>query len=386
MPVYVTAISFSSLCQRAYAFFGEFLKFSAPTSLFFSCFFIPAILSSVTHAYAVKQSVSVFSTYPSEALLESCYSQQKLPHSPPIDRDNTNLCFEDAISPDSFINVLSESGEFDNLLPYGEGSDYELLIANVGAAPHEHQQYATQFAEFTLQWRGIEIDSSLFDSSVDTRDGDNKENADIGKETKRLISRWLQHVRQTGLFTSKYLFDALEASNYDAALQVPDTVGEFTKLDTQLFPDPFSGVITRYTHPNYEDALVDVTVFPFIGQLSITENELLPKQLESDLQRARATAERQKLTLSQISPASPYAVNGELVGWKLGLSAASDNLPTIYATTYVFRQQDKIVKVSTTFPPDFSDNIVNQLIVKIQVPQESVMMKKVRAMLLDTQR
>lgn len=386
MPVYVAAISFSSLCQRAHAFFGEFFKLSAPTSLFFSCFFIPTMLSSVAHAYAVNQRVSVFSTYPSEALLQSCYSQQKPTHSPPIDTDSSNLCFEDAISPDSFINVLSESGEFNNLLPYGEGSDYELLIANVGAAPHEHQQYATQFAEFTLQWRGIEIDSSLFDSGVETRDGDNKENTDIGKETKRLISRWLQHVRQTGLFTSKFLFDALEASNYDVALQVPDTVGEFKKLDTQLFPDPFSGAITRYTHPDYEDALVDVTVYPFIGQLSTTENELLPKQLESDLQRARATAERQKLTLSQISPASPYAVNSQLVGWKLGLSAASDNLPTIYATTYVFRQQDKIVKVSTTFPPDFSDNIVNKLIVEIQVPQESVMMKKVRDMLLDTQR
>ena len=39
-----------------------------------------------------------------------------------------------------------------------------------------------------------------------------------------------------------------------------------------------------------------------------------------------------------------------------------------------------------TFPPDFSDNIVNQLIVNIEVPQESEMMKKVRSLLFESAR
>ena len=86
---------------------------------------------------------------------------------------------------------------------------------------------------------------------------------------------------------------------------------------------------------------------PFLDQLSSDENELLPKQLESDLQRASATADLQQLTLSQISTASRYEVNSALRGWRLGLSAASETSPTIYATTYVFKLQDKIVKVST---------------------------------------
>ena len=119
---------------------------------------------------------------------------------------------------------------------------------------------------------------------------------------------------------------------------------------------------------------------------SSDENELLPKQLESDLQRASATADLQQLTLYQISPASRYEVNSALRGWRLGLSATSETSPTIYATTYVFKLQDKIVKVSTTFPPDFSDNIVNQLIVNVEVPQESEMMKKVRSLLLESAR
>ena len=150
----------------------------------------------------------------------------------------------------------------------------------------------------------------------------------------------------------------------------------------RLYADPFSGAITRYTHPAYEDALIDVTVYPFLEQLTLDENELLPKQLEEDLKRAKSNAQIQKLTLSQVKPAARYEVNNQIFGWRLGLSATSETSPSIYATTYVFRRQDKIIKVSTTFPPDYSDNIVDKLIVKIEVPEESKMMKNVRALLL----
>jgi len=109
---------------------------------------------------------------------------------------------------------------------------------------------------------------------------------------------------------------------------------------------------------------------------------LLPKQLEEDLKRAKSNAQIQKLTLSQVKPAARYEVNNQIFGWRLGLSATSESSPSIYATTYVFRRQDKIIKVSTTFPPDYSDNIVDKLIVKIEVPEESKMMKNVRALLL----
>ncbi|WP_159577648.1 hypothetical protein [Alteromonas sp. KUL106] len=387
MPFHAKANSFSRLYRRVSACFGGTLKYLVkPISVSSLSLCSLLVFTGAAYSSAVNQGVSVFSTYPSDALLNSCHSQRQLINVGPSYNDTLELCSEDAISPDRFIKVLSESGEFSNLRPYGEGNDYELLIANVGAAPGEHPRHAKQFAEFTLQWRGIEIDSSQFDAGEEITDNSNEQSLTNEKEAQLLITRWLEHVKQSGLFTSQFLFHALQASNYSASLQVPDSVGEFIKLDTQLFSDPFSGAITRYTHPDFEDALVDVTVYPFLAQLSSEESELLPKQLESDLQKASATAELQHLTLSQVSPAARYSVNDNVVGWRLGLSATSDTSPTIYATTYVFRQQDKIVKVSTTFPPDFSDTIVNQLIVNVEVPQESEMMKKVRSMLLETQR
>ncbi len=385
MPVHVNAFSFSSIYQRACAFWSlKSQRFAVPKILTPLCVFVLLLVPDFTFASMVNQPVSVFSTYPSETLLRACGAQRAL--SEANASQSTNLCFEDAISPDSFIKLLSESGEFSHLFPYGEGNDYELLIANVGAAPGMHRQHAKQFAEFTLQWRGIEIDSSSFYASAVENTDVKTETALAEEEAQSLIARWIQHAKHSGLFTSQFLFDALEASDYKGGLQVPNAIGDFTKLDTQLYPDPFNGAITRYIHPEFEDALVDVTVYPFLDQLSSDENELLPKQLESDLQRASATADLQQLTLSQISPASRYEVNSALRGWRLGLSAASETSPTIYATTYVFKLQDKIVKVSTTFPPDFSDNIVNQLIVNVEVPQESEMMKKVRSLLLESAR
>ncbi|WP_394221139.1 hypothetical protein [Alteromonas gracilis] len=379
MPVQVKAFSLFTLYQRAFGF-AHVRHGLMPLLAFIALLFLP----NLALASAVNQPVSVFSTYPSESLLQSCKLHAEPHRSVPEKNSRSHLCFEDSISPESFITLLGNSGVFRQLFPYGEGSDYELLIANVGTTPSEHKQHAKQFAEFTLQWRGIEIDSSSFDASPDLSTKDGTQLITMDNEAHVLVTRWLEYAEHSGLFTSQFLFAALEASNYDKGLMVPSAVGEFTKLDTQLFADPFSGAITRYTHAAFEDALVDVTVYPFLGQLTLAENELLPQQLESDLQKATATADMQRLKLSQVSPASRYEVNSNLAGWRLGLSAASETSPTIYATTYVFKLQDKIVKISTTFPPEFSDNIVNQLIVAIKVPHESEMMKKVRSLLLES--
>lgn len=387
MPVSAKIFSFYAFQLRARVLFCKlFQGVAKPVSTLPLCLFIAVYFSNHAWAASVNQGVAVFSTYPSEDLLETCNEQRETNSLRPNFVSDSTLCQEDAISPENFIKELIESGKFDNLLPYTEGNDYELLIANVGVGPGVHKQNAKQFAEFTLQWRGIEIDSSAFEITVENSDTNLNEKQDTENNARLLVSRWLEHVKHKQIFTSEFLFDALEASNYSSAMQVPETVGDFTKLDTQLFSDPFSGAITRYIHPNFEDALVDVTVYPFLAQLSSEESELLPQELESDLKKASATAELQHLILSEVSPASPYAVNDKLSGWRLGLSANSETSPTIFATTYVFRQQDKIVKVSTTFPPDFSDTIVNQLIVKVEVPRESEMMKKVRTLLLEGQR
>lgn len=318
------------------------------------------LLVSAGHARAsasYHHSLSVYSTYPSNALLRQCEALKK---------SNSEQCVEDAIPVEHFLVALKNSNAFARLMPFEDGGDYELLIANTG---HTDGQYA----EFILQWRGLEISSTPLSY--------NNQQVSTNQAASVLVDMWLEKVRKDNVFSNVFLFSALQASDYTQELFVPDKIGDFTKLETQLYDDPFNGAITRYTHSQFEDALIDVTVYPFMEALSVEDGELLNAQLREDVARAEKTAQSQALTLSQPSPASPYAASSDVVGWRVGLKAESETAPTLYASTYVFRRGDKIVKVSTTFPVEFSDPIADELIASISVPTESVLMKNIRQLL-----
>jgi hypothetical protein len=241
---------------------------------------------------------------------------------------------------------------------------------------------STQFAEITLQWRGMEINSHIVKAGAQKQaeSGTDGQNNKL-KQAETLIRQWEDNAVNEGIFTAEFLYRALEASNYQHDLAVPNSFGQFTKLDTQLFADPFSGAITRYTHPAYEDALVDVIVYPFTHKITEDDRTLLNEQLDVDLAKASAVAKAQQLTLTLSSPAAPYKVKGIADGWRLGITAESEKAPTLYASTYVFRKHDKIIKIATTFPTDFSDPLVDELIQRVDVPKESLLMKRVRKLL-----
>ena len=362
LRTYKQVFAFHRQCAGTFA--GKSLLKTIRKVLFLGTTCAVAMSQIVNSAYAVsiQNPVSIFSTYPSDALNALCKAEAQ--------KEN---CIEDAIAPAAFVNAIQATQLFSSLAPFNEGSDYEVLIANLGTTTSHGN---AQFVEFTLQWRGIEIDSATFTEWQQTPSQSNI--------IDTLVAKWVTHIKQQNVFSSRYLYSALEASNYENSLTVPDSIGEFTKLDTQLYSDPFNGAITRYTHPAYEDALVDVTVYPILGSLETADNVLLNKQLNEDLEKANSVAQAQQLTLSLPAPASPYTVSPAIQGWRLGLKAESDTTPTIYASTYVFRQEDKIVKVATTFPTDFSDPLVNELLAHVQVPKESALMKNIRAMLSES--
>jgi hypothetical protein len=326
------------------------------------------------------------------------------------DTEPNQACIEDTITPEAFISTLIAKSWFTEIKPFGNDSDYELLIANVakqdetstisetlreelGEELDQELDKEKHFTELTLQWRGIEIDSLVISSQVNSNETATK------KAIEPLLS-WYKHATENGLFTPEFLYHALNASDYGNHLSVPESLGDFTRLDTQLYPDPFKGSITRYTHPLFEDALVDVTVYPILAKLdtnapsnqrntantantvnSARTDAFLHQQLDEDWNKADHVAHARNLTLSQAQPISPFNVVGFANGWRLALKADSAVDDPIFATTYVFTRKDKIVKVATTFPSDFSDNLAHELIAHITVPEESMLMQQVRAML-----
>ena len=347
---------------------------------------------SESEASTIAVSLAVFSTYPSDTLLGACGKTEKI-----------DSCIEDTITPDAFISVLAATSWFAEIKPFDNGSDYELLIANVARQDDSSELSCSSnkksgkieekhFTELTLQWRGIEIDSLVVASQVNS-------NETITKKAIAPLTSWYIHATDSRLFTPTFLYHALNASDYDNHLSVPESLGDFTRLDTQLYPDPFKGSITRYTHPSFEDALVDVTVYPILAKIdtyapsntastantsienSARTDALLHQQLDEDWNKADHVASARNLTLSQPQPISPFNVKGFANGWRLALKADSPIDDPIFATTYVFTRNDKIVKVATTFPSDFSDDLANELIAHITVPEESMLMQQVRAML-----
>ncbi len=343
--------------------------------------------TSANHPHDLKEkaevsaAVGVFSTYLSESAKIKCDAIAAI----------DNICIEDAIDPKNFFNALLDSGAFPNAIAASEQTDYQILIANQATSLSEPNWWdksvraltdsapalaneMLHFTEITVQWRGLEIDSQLIKTYVDISD-DHRQPV----VAAQVINQWKDAAFQKGLFSAPFLFKALQASDYLNDLHVPETISAFTRLDTQLFHDPFQGAITRYTHNDYEDALLDITVYPLTASLEGSTDTALIDVLKREHSDATIVAQARNLTLLVDQPIAEFSVSGEK-GFLLAIHAENDASEPLYATTYVFRQQDKVIKVSTTFPPRIANPLVEQALPIIKVPAESPLMASLREM------
>ncbi|OFC70647.1 hypothetical protein [Alteromonas confluentis] len=332
--------------------------------------------------YHVAAPISLFSTYASSKLTAECEAL-----------DTQKKCKEDALSGSQFAQILTEKNWFDEVLTDSDNADYELLIASLSAeGPAPKQKALTlhsasgglwpadvvpyYFSEITVQWRGVEIDSQQFRTLALSDESD----ATLSQEV--LETWWLAAIKKR-VFSAEYLFAALGASDYRSALALPEQIGAFVLEDSQYYPDPFKGVITRYSHPEYEDALIDITVSPVMVDLSVPVETRLTTALELNLQEARQIATVQGLQLVTDSPPESFTVNtGDTLfkGYRMAVHAESDKSEPIFATTYVFEMKDKLVTLATTFPPRVADELIAVALPSIEVPGESELMKAIRRM------
>ncbi len=312
------------------------------------------------------ETLALFSTYTSDAARAQCET-------------TTMACREDALSPGAFLSAFKDSANNHKLV---QTADYELLIANLGREQPDPGWFSwltrtppatTQFAEFTLTWRGIELSSRVVEGTYPRT---------IGQKAmaQALISKWWNDVSDQAIFSASYIYRQLDASNYDAELKLPDSIDNFHQAITELYPDPLEGVISRYTHPDFQDALVDISIYPIRQSLSLATTQILDEELHNELAQAQSVATTRKLELSMIHTAQDTQVMTEQgPGRRLALAASSPSQDTIYASIYAFRLQDKIIKITTTMPPDYSDPLIQRALPAIDVPGESPLMVMLRA-------
>lgn len=342
-------------------------------SLFLALFFagcatnttlkIPAPVPVVPSSQPIDISISAFSTFMSEAGKRACQSLNK-----------REPCIEDAITPEQFFSRLQAHPYFTEVMASATGTDYQLLIANhASAMPPPSSSPSLPIwvvTEFSLLWRGLEIHSTRIAQQVSV----DKTATDIADS---LFQEWWQRVSTEGIFTLEYLYRAVGASDYMTQLRLPMSVGEFALTQTELSPDPFNGVLSRYRHPQFDDAFLDVSVFPIQEDMSMKKENILRLVLEEEAQSAEQVAQVQGLSLVAEQPIKGLLISGELVMVQ-SLRADNEFEEPLFATSFAFIQQDKVVKISTNFPLNTSTPLVKGMVPAIKVPKESRLMKAIR--------
>ncbi|GGF75100.1 hypothetical protein [Alteromonas lipolytica] len=310
--------------------------------------------------------VNVFSSYLSQTAEQACFAAS-----------SQGQCRNDGIASNEFLAGLEQLSLFRELSPSVSRHDYELLIANQLTETPATQQGSTKdqplqsFSEFSVEWRGVQLDSFL----VHYWHQDKVTPQDI----QQIILRWAAHAEQQHLFTTPYLYKAMGASDYSGQLVLPQTLGKFRLSQQYLYPDPFKGVLARYLHPEFTDAIVDIAVYPVLAPLTHNSAQQVIHELEDAVEQAKTIAAERAMNIDIKKHQHPISDDtGNIHGMMSELAAEGDDSEALYASIYLFRLEDKFVKFSTTFPSRIGDPLVIQALRELTVPGESALMKELR--------
>lgn len=311
--------------------------------------------------------INVYSSYISDDVAAQCEANLT---------DNM-VCRNDGIAASDFLSTLEHIQLFKELSPSVTRHDYELLIANqlispsdnLDSTPSEGQQ---SFTEFAVEWRGVGIHSHTIIY--------NHQGSVRMEDVEQIVLQWWQYAEQHGIFTTPYLYAALNASDYTANLTIPEKLDNFSLSQRYLHPDPFKGVLARYLHPEFEEAIMDMSIYPVLAPITPTnKSQMLRQELIKAVEQAQKVASAKAMTLTIVQENKTFSVEYPFnEGFMTEITAESETGEVIFATVYVFQMQDKIVKFNTTFPARIGDDLVKKALPQIVVPSESALMKEIR--------
>jgi hypothetical protein len=249
-------------------------------------------------------------------------------------------------------------------------SEYELLVSSV-LIPHQTES-KTLLLEMTTSWRGIPVD----DFSIET-----VMTGSIEQSAAMLVNSWVERVQTEGVFEAKRIYQIIGASDYDQNLQLPEKIGEFVFIETALYHDPMQGSISRYVHPMFADAVVDVSVYP-VSPFVHQQHDLEPLESEMEIEKSHIQelilkAQLDDYQISEIQSAQFVSPVGEQKGLSMEV-ALQTSVDPIYSTQFLFTQNDKFIKLTGNLPKHMMLALVQESIGQITVPQESTFMQSMR--------
>lgn len=322
-------------------------------------------LIGITSAYA-KSEIPIYAAYVSDELASECQDSKRA-------KCQLNTFDGDALS--SLASALPSSLLIEDALSV---SEYEVLIGNGIVNIDQDTQKGELVLEITTSWRQVPIDDFNLRLPTSLKHAD--------ETAKTILSQWAEHIEKNYILEAEKIYQVLGASDYDSELQVPDSIGDFVKLQSAIYRDPLLGSITRYTHPRFDTAVVDISVYPFspflTSKLADVESDS-PLQLEmanelNQIKQLITQANINDFKISSISEAVINVNNVKIEGLRLEVLMHSDTDP-IYSTQYLFQQNDKIIKLTGNLPEFMMNALVTESLPKIKVPSESSFMRSLRA-------
>lgn len=276
-------------------------------------------------------------------------------------------------------------------------SEYEVLIGNalvdVQTNNTSNVKSAELVLEITTSWRQVPIDNIELNAKIDINE--------LEASTSVMLQKWVDHLEANKVLEADRIYETLNASNYNKELAVPDAIGDFVLQTSAVYRDPLMGSITRYVHPDFADAVVDISVYPFspfkhvaaddsrlastIGQSKFSdasENSGAYLALEmndevSQIKQLIAQANIQDYSISDVQAAEVVVAGKAIQGFRLEVLLNTESDP-VYSTQYVFKQNDKIIKLTGNLPQFMMSALVSESLPQIRVPAESSFMRSLR--------
>ena len=320
-----------------------------------------------------KAEMPIYAAYVSESVAAQC--EQSAP----------SQCQLNAFDGDTLTQLVASLPDSVLIAQALGVSEYEVLIGNAVVNINDATQRAELVLEITTTWRQLPIDD--FNIRRTTTLANTKETA------RSVLAEWAAHLENNLILEADKIYQVLGASDYEKELKVPESIGDFVRMQSAVFRDPLLGSVTRYSHPRFDSAIVDIAVYPFspflkkvedptrpLHAVDSNETSVLHLEMENEVSQIKQLIAQAKIddyTISSITSA-PMTIAGLVVeGLRLEVMLHGQTDP-VYSTQYIFRQNDKIIKVTGNLPEVMMSQLVLESLPQIKVPGESSFMRALR--------
>lgn len=321
------------------------------------------LLGSVFFSQLAMAELPIYAAYVSDQVQQQCKSSQ---------------CTLGPLNGDKLTALAAQIKDAELLAESLALSDYEVLIGNALVNVNENNT-AELVLEITTSWRQVPIDDIELKAQINIDD--------IDASAQIMLQKWTKHLELNQVLEADRIYQRLEASNYKQELNVPASIGDFVLQGSAVYRDPLLGSITRYVHPEFADAVVDISVYPFspftkgsTGSPNPLQTDYLETEMNNELSQIRqliTQANIQDFSISDIQAAEVQIDGKAIQGLRIEVLLNIDSDP-VYSTQYVFKQNDKIIKLTGNLPQFMMSVLVSESLPKIKVPVESTFMKSLR--------